>query len=369
MSVVEKPAPRWRIVAIVVGVVTAFVAAVGIVFTLSDGSPAPGERSSNTPSSASPSSSAASARVTTPARVVPIDLRFDLGGGNSRIYLHRTGAANTIYVFAYIDVARGELTYVDQTQIVYGSVDGRVGDRVVVEGASLRIIDDKFAGAATSIGGDDFVGIWHDHVIAAEYFPERTTFHEFRLDGSEARSVGMVGRRPDVVGGVVRDSVVVERAGRLLLLGLDDASVREFGIGHLLGVGGDRIFFTSCTPQGACTLNEATLEGTVRTSPIGKYVDPDYGGVFEGKVAPDGSAILVHDHAADAESVLDRGVSTVLLSPIESRLYAWAPTGGWLFRVDDTTKKLEAVGYRNREVVPVPLPKDDTVSLRSVAVW
>jgi hypothetical protein len=369
MSVVEKPAPRWRIVAIVVGVVTALVAAVAIVSTIADGSSRPADRSAEPSSTTAPSSSAASARVTTPARVVPIDLRFDRGGGNYRIYLHRTGAANTIYVFAYIDVARGELTYVDQNQIVYGSVVGRVGDRVVVEGASVRIIDKDFAGPAVSIGSDDFVGIWRDHVIAAEYFPERTTFHEYRLDGSEARSVGMVGRRPDVVGGVVRDSVIVERTGRLLRLGLDDASVREFGIGHLLGVGGDRIFFTSCTTQGACTLNEATLEGTVRTTPIGKYIDPDYGGIFSGKVAPDGSAILVHDHEAGAESVLERGVNTVLLSEIESRLYAWAPTGGWLFRVDDTTKKLEAVGYRNREVVPVPLPKDDTVSLRSVAVW
>ena len=107
----------------------------------------------------------------------------------------------------------------------------------------------------------------------------------------------------------------------------------------------------------------------MRTTPIGKYVDPDFGGVFSGKVAPDGSAILLHDHEADAESILERGQSTVLSSEIESRLYAWAPTGGWLFRVDDITKKLEAVDYRGREVVQVPLPKDDTVSLRSVAVW
>jgi hypothetical protein len=77
----------------------------------------------------------------------------------------------------------------------------------------------------------------------------------------------------------------------------------------------------------------------------------------------------VHDYEADAESVLDRGASTVLVSHIESRLYAWAPTGGWLFRVDDTTKQLEAIDYRGRQVVAVPLSKDDTVSLRSVAVW
>ena len=62
-------------------------------------------------------------------------------------------------------------------------------------------------------------------------------------------------------------------------------------------------------------------------------------------------------------------MSTVLLSDIASRNYAWAPTGGWLFRVDDTTKKLEAVDYRGREVVAVPLPTEDIASLRSVAAW
>src|SRR5688500_12046816 len=206
MSVIEKPAPRWRVVAIVVGAVIALVAAVAVVFAVADGSSRPADRSAEPSSTTARSSSATSARVTTPASVVPIDLRFDLGGGNYRIYLHRTGAANTVFVFAYIDVARGELTYVDQTQIVYGSVVGRVGDRVVVESASVRIIDEDFAGPATSIAGDDFVGIWRDHVIVSEYFPERTTFHEYRLDGTEARSVGMVGRRPDAVGGVVRDS-------------------------------------------------------------------------------------------------------------------------------------------------------------------
>lgn len=369
MSVVEKPAPRWRIVAIVVGIVAALVATVSVVFTVGNGSPTPTDRTAEPSATTTlPSSSATSASVTTPTRTVPIDLRFDLGGGFYRIYLHRTGGSDTGYVFAYIDVARGELTYVDQTPIVYGSVVGRVGGRVVVEGASLHIIDQDFSGAATSIGGDDFVGVWRDHLIAVEYFPERSTFHEYRLDGSEARSVALVGRPPDLVGGIVRNSVIVERAGRLLLLGLDDASVREFGIGRLLGVGGDRIFFTSCSPLGACTLNEATVEGVVRTTPVGNYMAPGTETVFA-DVSPDGTALHLYDYRHKEDVVLAGGTSVALPLNIDTRSRAWAPTGGWIFSVDDSTKKLEALDYRSRQVVPVPLPKDDTVSLRSVAVW
>ena len=35
--------------------------------------------------------------------------------------------------------------------------------------------------------------------------------------------------------------------------------------------------FTSCTTQGTCTLNDASLDGIHRTTPIGSYVDPQSG--------------------------------------------------------------------------------------------
>jgi hypothetical protein len=166
----------------------------------------------------------------------------------------------------------------------------------------------------------------------------------------------------------VGDSVIVERAGRLLRLGLDDATVRDFGVGHLLGVGGDRIYYTSCTTLGTCTINEATLEGTVRTTPIGNYVTTQSDWVFA-DVAPDGSALHLYDYRHGEDVVLAGGTSVALPVNIDTRSRTWAPTGGWIFSVDEATKKLEAIDYRGRAVLPVPLPKDDTVSLQNVAVW
>ena len=369
MSLVEKSAPRWRPAALIVGLAMALVAAVAVVFTLANDSSPPADRSSEPSSTSRPSSSATSARLTTPARVVPIDLGVDLAG-SYRMYLHRTGAANTVYVFAYIDPARGELTYIDETKIAYGSVAGRVGDRLVLEGSRLRMIDRDFAGEPTSIGGEEFVGTWRDHVVVAEYFPERTTFHEYRVDGTEARSIALVGRRPDVMGGVVGDSVVVERAGRILRVGLVDAMVREFAVGKLLGVGGDRIYFTSCTPQGNCTITEATLDGIVRTTPIGSYADSGSGtGDVVARVAPDGSAFVVFEPKSGSEVVIEGGTRVPLSAEGGPRSYTWAPSGRRLFYVDESADQLDIIDYRTGRVATVPLPRDDTVSLRSIAAW
>ena len=352
MSVVEKSAPRRRIVVIVVGVVVALVAAVAVVLSVDDGS-SPLSTPSSAPASTVGPSSTASPRATVPMRVAPIDINIDREA-TYRVYLQRTATIGALRVFAYIDVARGELRYVDEQQSILGNIVGRFADMLVLEGSRLRFIDRDFAGVATFVDGDDFVGAWRDHAIVAQYFPERTSFHEYRVDGSEARSVALVGRRPDVVGGIVRNSVVVERAGRVLLVGLEDASVREFAVGKLLGVGGDRVFFTSCTPQGACTINEATLEGIVRTTPIGGYIDPATGCVVA-QVAPDGSALVVFEPQRGSEVVIEGGARLPLALEGGPRAYTWAPSGRRLFYVDETADQLDIIDYRDGRVVTVPL--------------
>jgi hypothetical protein len=265
-------------------------------------------------------------------------------------------------------MVQGELRYVDEQQSVIGTIVGRFADMLVLEGSRLRIIDRDFAGVSIFVDGDDFVGTWREHAIVAEYFPERTSFHEYRVDGSEARSVALVGRRPDVVGGIVRDSVVVERAGRVLLVGLVDSTVREFAVGKLLGVGGDRIFFTSCTMQANCTINEATLDGIVRTTPIDSYVDPE-SGVVIAQVAPDGLALVVFEPQSGREVVLEGATQRLLSEEGGPRSYTWAPSGRRLFYVDETADQLDIIDYRARRVVTVPLPRDDTVSLNAIAAW
>ena len=366
MSVVEKSAPLQRIVVIVVGVVVALVAAVAVVVSV-DGDSSPTSAPSSAPSSTVGPSTTGSTRATVAMRVAPIAIERD-PDASYRVYLQRTAPSGAVRVFAYIDMAQGELRYVDEQQSVLGSIVGRFADMLVVDSSRLRIIDRDFAGVSTVVDGDDFVGAWRDHAIVAEYFPERTSFHEYRVDGSEARSVALVGRRPDAIGGIVRDSVVVERAGRLLLVGLADATVREFTIGKLLGVGGDRIFFTSCTMQATCTINEATLDGIVRTTPIGDYIDPESGDVVA-QVAPDGSALLLYEPKSGSEVVIEGSTRVPLHSDGGPRSYTWAPTGRWLFRIDDEGRQLDAIDYRAGRVVTVPLPPDDTVSLRSVAAW
>ncbi|MEO8694458.1 MAG: hypothetical protein ABI658_13130 [Acidimicrobiales bacterium] len=364
MSVVEKPAPRWRPVAIGVGVVTALIGLIAVVLTVANGSNEPDTRSS--PTTRAPSNDPTTS-LTSPQQVTPLDADLDRAA-SYRVYLHRLGVANTLYVYGYIDAQRGEIRHFDETQVTYGSVVGRVGDQLILQGAQLRIIDRDFAGAATSIGGDDFVGVWRDHVIVAEYFPERTTFHEYRVDGTEARSVALVGRRPDVMGGVVRDSVVLERAGRLLSLGLADATVRPFGVGHLLGVGGDRIYFTACTDEGACTITEATLDRPVRTTPIGDYVTSGSERAFA-DVAPNGLAIYLYDYRRRQDVVLALGTTVVLPSSIDTRSRAWAPTGDWIFSFEQATGPLEAVDFRRGQVVTIPLSSADAAALAAVAVW
>lgn len=364
MSVVEKPAPRWRPVAIVVGVVAALVGLIAVVLTVANDTSEP---ATVAPSTTRVSSSEPTASLSSPQQVSPLEVDLDRNA-TFRVYLHRLGAANTVYAFAYIDPQRGEVRHFDEAQVNYGEVVGRVADRLVLRGARLRIIDRDFAGAATSIDGDDFVGIWRDHVIVAEYFPERTTFHEYRVDGTEARSVALVGRRPDVIGGVVGDSVVVERAGRLLALGLADATVRPIGVGHLLGVGGDRVYYTSCSPEGACLINEATLERLVRMTPIGDYVSAGFDRAFA-DVAPNGLAMYLYDYRRREDVVLALGTRVVLPTSIDTRSRAWAPTGDWIFSFEQGTGKLEAVDFARGHVVTIPLSRADAAALEAIAVW
>ena len=365
MSVVEKSAPRRRIVVIVVGVVIALVAAVAVTLSIG-GASSPSSAPTSAPASTGGSAGSAS-RATGPVRVAPIAIERD-PQASYRVYLQRTATIGALRVFAYIDVAQGELRYVDERQSIIGSVVGRFADMLVLESSRLRIIDRDFAGDAISVDGDYFVGAWRDHAVVAEYFPERTSFHEYRVDGSRVRSVALVGRRPDAVGGIVRDAVVVERAGRVLLVGLVDASVRELSVGKLLGVGGDRIFYTSCSFQAACTIVEATLDGIVRSTPIGNYVDPATGDVVA-RVAPDGSAFVVFEPRTGSEAVIESGTRVSLSKDGGPREYTWAPSGRRLFYVDQEADQLDVIDYRSGRVVSVPLSLDDTVSLRSTAAW
>ena len=372
MSVVEKSAPQRTIVGlVVVGVVAVLVLAIVVAFSVGGGSSS---------TAGKPTSSSTTRPVTTVVptiammqRVAPIEIGFDRDA-TYRVYLQRTGSAGTVRVFAYIDPASSELRYIDGEQLVYGSIVGRFADMLVLKSTQLRVIDRAFATAPLPISGDDFVGSWHDHAIVAEYFPERTTFHEYGRDSRELRSVALVGRRPDVIGGVVGDSIIVERAGRIVRVGLSDGTVREFAVGNLIGVGGDRIYYTACTTQGTCTLNEAILSGILRTTPIGGLVDPQ-SGVVSARVAPDGSALLAHSYSLDADLLIEGGLATSFApaSPLEN--YTWAPTGRWVFRVNEETHLLEAIDSRTsvdapvREPLTIPLPSEDRVSLQSVAVW
>jgi hypothetical protein len=86
-------------------------------------------------------------------------------------------------------------------------------------------------------------------------------------------------------------------------------------------------------------------------------------------VAPDGSALLLHDYDSGDDVVLEHGARLHLTAEMDRSFHTWAATGGWLFRVDDASKQLEAIDYRAQRSVLVPLPADDAVSLRSVAAW
>jgi hypothetical protein len=143
----------------------------------------------------------------------------------------------------------------------------------------------------------------------------------------------------------------------------------------LVGVGGDRIYYTACTTQGTCTLNESILSGILRTTPIGGLIDPE-SGVVKARVAPDGSALVVHSYSIDADLIIEGSSAARSLAPASPLAnYTWAPTGGWVFRVNEETHVLEAIESRRsvdapgRAPVTIPLPSDDRVSLRSVAVW
>jgi len=122
MSVVEKSAPRWRIVGIGVAIAVALVAVVAVMVSVVSGSSPSANPAVEPPSTTRRSTSATLANAAAPLRVAPIEIDFDRDD-SYRVYLERTGVANTVYVFAYIDPLLGELHYLDQNQIVYQDVD------------------------------------------------------------------------------------------------------------------------------------------------------------------------------------------------------------------------------------------------------
>jgi hypothetical protein len=212
-----------------------------------------------------------------------------------------------------------------------------------------------------------YVGSWRDNAVIAQYFPERTTFHVVYGDGRRLESVALVGRPPTQVAGVVRDSVVVERGGRIITVNLTDSTVRQLAVGALVGVGGDRIFFTSCTLQGLCALHESTLDGSVRTTPVGPYMQQG-SNRMSAQVAPDGSAVILYEPRSGDEVVLAGGTRYKLSDEGGPRVYAWAPTGR-LFVVDGPNRTLDVVDYRTGRVTTIALPIDVNIELHSVSVW
>ena len=378
MSVVERELPRRRRLAFAAAGAVAVVV-VAIVATRDTGRvdpPAAAPSTSTPPSTTSASTSGPPPNfslVFTPSirqlgRVAPIALPSGLDSA-SRIYLHRTGPANTVYVSAYIDVARGELRRFDDTTLVYGTVVGHVGDKLVLEGsARVALIDRDYAGVPIAVTGTDFVGVVQDLAVVAEYLSGHTDFRLYEANGRLVRTVTLGGPKPDNVGGVVGGTVVFEQAGRLLRIHLDDSRVEEFATGRLLGVGGNRVFYTACTVAGECTISEADESGVIRTTPIADYVLPGYDFVF-GRVAPDGSGIVLLEPSGHGEVVLEHGTRLPLSVDGGPREYSWAPSGGRLFFVDGNSRQLDVIDYRSGRVTSIDLPEDLSVSLRTVAVW
>ena len=88
-----------------------------------------------------------------------------------------------------------------------------------------------------------------------------------------------------------------------------------------------------------------------------------------GRVAPDGSGIVLLEPRSHGEVVLERGTRLPLSFDGGPRQYAWAPSGGRLFLVDDNSRQLDVIDYRSGRVVSIDLPDDLLVSVRAVAVW
>jgi hypothetical protein len=373
VSVVEKQAPSNRTVGRAVAGVAVVVAVIVAIVWLARGSPSDGPDAA--PATTAPASSSiivgstfagSSLASTRPADVV-IDAAFE-PGASYRIYLHRAIATAGTHVFAYIDTVTRELRYLGEQQLGRGTVVGSFGRMLVLRRAGpLLIADRELRGPFTPIAeGDRFVGAWRNLAIVAEGFADRTTFHHYDESGRAVRSIGLVGPAPDVVGGVVRDSIVVERAGRIIIVSLLDASVREFATGHLIGVGGDRVVYSACDAE-ACAILETTLDRVVGTIPIGPYVLPGYDHV-QGQVAPDGTAIVLVEQRTGGEVVLSGGTRFPVSVEGGPRPYAWAPTSR-LYVVDGPARQLDVVDWRTGRVDTVPLPREITDELHSVAVW
>jgi hypothetical protein len=241
VSVVEKAAPR-RPIAIGAAALALIVLLAVIVTTVALRSPDDGPTASASTTQPSPASTSADppdATFAPRAPSVPVDVGFD-PGASYRVYLHRRESSATVHVFAYIDLASGELRYVDE-RAGDGFVRARIGDTLVLESPDhLGFIDRGFTRERVAVGNGLYVGAWRDHAVVADSFPERTTFRVYDRTGREQRTVALVGRAPDLIAGVVRDAVVVARGGRIILVGLTDSTVRPFAVGNLLGVGGDR---------------------------------------------------------------------------------------------------------------------------------
>jgi hypothetical protein len=285
-----------------------------------------------------------------------------------RIYLQRALSSSSPQAFAYIDTATRELHSIESASQLGGSIVGAFGRMLVLRRTGgLGIVDRAFARPAIPLAeGDIYVGAWREHAIVAEHFSERTTFHQYDEDGGAVRSIGLVGPQA-IVGGIVGDSIVLERAGRIILVSVLDAAVSEFAVGHLIGVGGDRIVYTACAAGEPCTIVEATLVRTVRTRPIGRYVGPGSDAV-QGRVAPDGSAMLLVEPRTGAEVVIASGQRFPASAAGGPRPFTWSPTGR-LFLVDSPNRTLDTIDYRTGRVTTVALPAEVSRELASVSVW
>jgi hypothetical protein len=377
VSVVEKAVPRglvaWGVGAVaLVVIVIAAVAIVGLPSQSADPASTTSTSTSTTraPEAATSTTVAApSGSAVTRSPGLPVSLDFD-AGATYRIYLERASSQESGSVFAYIDVASGQLHYVNE-QNRAGSVRARFGDTLVLATPErISFVDRDFSRDPVVVTTNGlYVGAWRGNAILAERFAERTTFNVVNSNGAELQSVALVGRPPDEIAGVVRDSVVVERGGRIILVGLNDATVRPLAVGGLLGVGGDRIYYTSCTLQGACAIHEATLDGTVRATPVGPYSWPSSDRI-DAQVAPDGSGVILYKPRTGGQDVLAGGTRFGLTMEGAPHLFAWAPSGR-LFVVDvlGPNRALDTIDYRTGKVTTVALAADVRRELSSVAAW
>jgi hypothetical protein len=381
VSVVEKSGPGRRIAIVVAVAVVAVLIGAALSLASGDDEPSAAPMTTGAPTTtgattAAPTSTDPTSDSTTrpprvtrrPATVTPVDLPADFPR-ESRIYLHRSGPGNLLYVSAFIDVARRELHQLGEETVDYGTIVGSVADKLVLQsGTRVFLVDRDYARPPIPLGGTHFRGISNDLVVVVEDLSDRTAIRQFDSSGREVRSVSLGGPQPDLVGGVAGSHVVFERSGRLSRLDLASGAVTEFATGRLLGAGGSRLYYTECSLAGECTITEADGNGVVRSTPIAPYVRPGDDTVYA-RVAPDGSRLMLLEPASGGEVLLEAQTPRRIAHEGGPREYGWVPASGWLLHVDDASRQLDLIDYRADRVTSIDLPGDLRVSLRLAAVW